>query len=70
MPDNFGLKIGIDGVKKLKNTHRKINQTLKVLGSEMNFTSNLTSRQMSQAKEWMHIPKRSLHIHSSTICYS
>lgn len=35
MADNFGLKIGIDGEKEFKNSLRDINQSFKVLGSEM-----------------------------------
>lgn len=35
MADNFGLKIGIEGEKEFKNSLRDINQSFKVLGSEM-----------------------------------
>ena len=35
MADNFGLKIGIEGEKEFKNALRDINQSFKVLGSEM-----------------------------------
>lgn len=35
MADNFGLKLGIDGEKQFKNALKDINQSFKVLGSEM-----------------------------------
>lgn len=35
MSDNFGLKIGVDGEKEFKKSLSDINQTFKVLGSEM-----------------------------------
>jgi len=38
--DNFGLKIGIDGEKEFKNSLRDINQSFKVLGSEMKLVSS------------------------------
>ena len=40
MADNFGLKIGIDGEKEFKNSLRDINQSFKVLGSEMKLVSS------------------------------
>lgn len=40
MADNFGLKIGIDGEKEFKNSLREINQSFKVLGSEMKLVSS------------------------------
>nr|WP_270345373.1 hypothetical protein [Lactococcus petauri] len=40
MVDNFGLKIGIDGEKEFKNSLRDINQSFKVLGSEMKLVSS------------------------------
>ncbi len=39
MADNFGLKIGIEGEKEFKNALREINQSFKVLGSEMKLVS-------------------------------
>jgi len=38
--DNFGLKIGVEGEKEFKNALRDINQSFKVLGSEMNLVSS------------------------------
>jgi len=38
--NNFGLKIGIEGEKEFKNALRDINQSFKVLGSEMNLVSS------------------------------
>jgi hypothetical protein len=38
--DNFGLKIGIEGEKEFKNALRDINQSFKVLGSEMKLVSS------------------------------
>ena len=35
MADNFGLKIGLEGEKEFKNALAQINQSFKVLGSEM-----------------------------------
>lgn len=35
MADNFGLKIGVEGEKEFKKALSEINQTFKVLGSEM-----------------------------------
>ena len=40
MADNFGLKIGLDGEKEFKNSLRDINQSFKVLGSEMKLVSS------------------------------
>ena len=40
MADNFGLKIGIEGEKQFKNALREINQSFKVLGSEMNLVTS------------------------------
>ncbi len=45
MADNFGLKIGIEGEKGFKNTLRDINQSFKVLGSEMNLVSSQFDKQ-------------------------
>ena len=35
MADNFGLKIGLEGEKEFKKALADINQSFKVLGSEM-----------------------------------
>ena len=35
MADNFGLKIGVEGEKEFKRALSDINQSFKVLGSEM-----------------------------------
>jgi phage-related minor tail protein len=40
MADNFGLKIGVKGEKEFKNSLREINQSFKVLGSEMKLVSS------------------------------
>ena len=40
MADNFGLKIGVEGEKEFKSALRDINQTFKVLGSEMKLVSH------------------------------
>ena len=45
MSDNFGLKIGVEGEKEFKNALRDINQTFKVLGSEMNLVSSQFDKQ-------------------------
>lgn len=40
MADNFGLKIGIEGEKEFKKVLSEINQSFKVLGSEMKLVSS------------------------------
>ncbi len=40
MADNFGLKIGVEGENEFKNSLREINQSFKVLGSEMKLVSS------------------------------
>lgn len=40
MPDDFGLRIGIEGERDFKNALRDINQSFKVLGSEMQLVSS------------------------------
>lgn len=40
MADTFGLKIGIEGEKEFKNSLRDINQSFKVLGSEMKLVTS------------------------------
>lgn len=45
LADNFGLKIGIEGEKEFKDALKDINQSFKVLGSEMNLVSSQFDRQ-------------------------
>ena len=45
MADNFGLKIGVEGEKEFKNALRDINQSFKVLGSEMKLVSSQFDKQ-------------------------
>jgi uncharacterized protein YoxC len=47
MADNssFGLKIGIEGEKEFKNALKEINQSFKVLGSEMNLVTSQFDKQ-------------------------
>lgn len=45
MADNFGLKIGLEGEKEFKNALRDINQSFKVLGSEMNLVTSQFEKQ-------------------------
>lgn len=45
MADNFGLKIGIEGEREFKNAIREINQSFKVLGSEMNLVASQFDKQ-------------------------
>ena len=40
MADNFGLKIGVEGEKEFKKALVDINQSFKVLGSEMKLVSS------------------------------
>lgn len=43
--DNFGFKIGIEGEREFKNSLRDINQSFKVLDSEMNLVTSQFDRQ-------------------------
>lgn len=45
MSSNFGLKIGIDGEREFKSALRDINQSFKVLGSEMNLVTSQFGKQ-------------------------
>jgi DNA repair exonuclease SbcCD ATPase subunit len=45
LADNFGLKIGVEGEKEFKSALRDINQTFKVLGSEMKLVSSQFDKQ-------------------------
>ena len=45
MADNFGLKIGIEGEREFKKALNDINQSFKVLGSEMNLVSSQFDKQ-------------------------
>ena len=45
MADNFGLKIGVEGEKEFKKALSDINQTFKVLGSEMKLVSSEFDKQ-------------------------
>ena len=45
MADNFGLKIGVEGEREFKNALSDINQSFKVLGSEMNLATSQFDRQ-------------------------
>lgn len=45
MADNFGLKIGMEGEKKFKKALAEINQSFKVLGSEMKLVASQFDKQ-------------------------
>jgi phage-related minor tail protein len=45
MADNFGLKIGVEGEWEFKKALSDINQSFKVLGSEMNLVSSQFDKQ-------------------------
>lgn len=45
MSDNFGLKIGVEGEKEFKKALSDINQSFKVLGSEMNLVASQFDKQ-------------------------
>ena len=45
MADNFGLKIGVEGEREFKKALSDINQSFKVLGSEMNLVSSQFDKQ-------------------------
>lgn len=45
MADNFGLKIGVEGEKEFKKALAEINQSFKVLGSEMNLVASQFDKQ-------------------------
>lgn len=40
MPDDFGLRIGIEGERDFRSALREINQSFKVLGSEMQLVTS------------------------------
>ena len=59
---NFGLKIGVEGEKAFKDALRDINQSFKVLGSEMQlvtsqFDKNDVTIQNPQQKQVSGAPK-------------
>ena len=45
MADDFGLKIGLEGEKEFKKALSEINQTFKVLGSEMELVASQFDKQ-------------------------
>ena len=45
MSDSFGFKLGIEGEREFKNALRDINQSFKVLGSEMNLVTSQFDKQ-------------------------
>ena len=45
MADNLGFKIGVEGEKEFKNSLREINQSFRVLGSEMNLVTSEFDKQ-------------------------
>lgn len=45
MSDNFGIKIGVEGEREFKNSLREINNSFKVLASEMNLVTSGFSKQ-------------------------
>ena len=47
MADNFGLKIGIEGEKQFKQALADINQSFKVLGSEMQLVTSSSIKTIS-----------------------
>jgi phage-related minor tail protein len=49
MADSFGLKIGIEGEREFKNALKEINQSFKVLGSEMNLVTSQFDKQINPA---------------------
>lgn len=44
MSDNFGLKIGLEGEKEFKKSLAEINNSFKVLGSEMKLVDSQLTR--------------------------
>lgn len=50
MADNFGLKIGVEGEKEFKSALYSINQTFKVLGSEMKVVESQFSKNDSSVQ--------------------
>lgn len=49
MADNFGLKIGLEGEKEFKKALADINQSFKVLGSEMKLVTSQFDKNDSSA---------------------
>ena len=50
MADNFGLKIGVEGEKEFKSALYNINQSFKVLGSEMKLVEYQFSKNDNSAE--------------------
>ena len=50
MADNFGLKIGLEGEKEFKKALADINQSFKVLGSEMKLVTSQFDKNDSSAE--------------------
>ena len=50
MADDFGLKIGLEGEKEFKKALTEINQTFKVLGSEMKLVESQFSKNDGSAE--------------------
>ena len=50
MSDSFGFKLGIEGEREFKNALRDINQSFKVLGSEMNLVTSQFDKQDKSVK--------------------
>ncbi|MDD6302603.1 MAG: hypothetical protein PUA56_04830 [Bacillales bacterium] len=48
MAENFGLKIGLEGEKEFKSALAQINNSFKVLGSEMKLVDYMSSINMNQ----------------------
>ena len=50
LSDSFGFKLGIEGEREFKNALRDINQSFKVLGSEMNLVTSQFDKQDKSVK--------------------
>ena len=57
MADTFGLKIGIEGEKAFKDALRDINQSFKVLASEMNLVSSRFAKNDNATRRKPHLYK-------------
>lgn len=58
MADDFGLKIGVEGKKEFKKALAEINQSFKVLGSEMKLVSSQFDKNDNSVQALPALPQR------------
>ena len=70
MADNFGLKIGVEGEKDFKKALSDINQSFKVLGSEMTLVTSQFDKQdksVQAAAAWNEVLNKQIDAQKSKI---